>query len=159
MTKEIQLSDHGGDYDAFCEACYQAYLAFWAGNPTFDGKTIQRNAANLTRGKENDFWGIVDGHDPNKQHSTDRYSKVPLLGYVISPENVASGDVLSFKRLDKRKIKIEIFSQSRCYLIVLQEVGRTGRLQFITAHPLSAQQVKKKRKQYEEFVRGGGEPL
>jgi hypothetical protein len=159
MTQEIQLSDYSGNYEAFCEACYQAYLAFWLAAPTFEGKRIQHNASKISRGKEDDFWGIVDGHDATKEHEIERYCKVPLLGYVLSSENVtAAGDVLFIKRLHKRKIRIEVFSQSKRYLVVLQEVGKSH-LQFITAHPLEEWQLKKKLKNYEEFKKSGFKPL
>ncbi len=160
MTQEIQLSDYGGNYEAFCDACYQAYLAFWAGKPTFEGKKIQRNANKVSRGKEDDFWGIVDGHDASKDHEIERYCKVPLLGHVLSPENVkAASDVLFIRRLHKRKIRIEVFSRSKSYLVVLQELGKLDRVQFITAYPLGEGQLRKKLKNYEEFKRNGFEPL
>jgi hypothetical protein len=44
-------------------------------------------------------------------------------------------------------------------MVVLQEIGKTGRVQFITAHPLTDYQVSKKKKQYEEFKQNGCEPI
>lgn len=159
MTQEIILSDYDGNYEAFLEACYQAYLNFWATSPTFQGKTLQRNINKISNGKEDDFWGIVDGHDQDKDHGTERYGKVPFLGHVFAPENISSQDVVFVRRLHQRKIRIEVFSHSKSYLVVLQEIGGHERLQFVTAHPLGTKQLQKKLKSYEEYCRNGGEPL
>ena len=154
--KEINLTDYNGNFDAFLEACYQAYLAFWACEPAFEGKKLQRNKNNLEKGKEVDFWGMVEGHDSEKETNLDRYGKVPLLNHLLDED---ADDVVFYKRHHKGKIRIELFSQSKGYLMVLQEVGKTERLQFITAHPLGQNQIKKKMKNYEEYLRNENKPL
>ncbi len=159
MCTEYDLQDFGGDIQAFIEACYQAYLDFWNSSPTFQTKHVQRGKK-IVEGKETTFWGIVEGHD-DKEIDILRYKKVPLLGHVINETNItAKTDVLFFKRLHNRKIRIEAFSQQNQFLVVLEEKGQqSNKIQFITAHPLSDRQLQKKLRKYNEFVRGGEKPL
>ena len=158
MCREYELEDFNNDIQAFIEACYQAYIDFWNTSPTFRGMSLQRNK-NIIEGKEQDFWGIVEGH---KDDDIDlkRYKKVPLLKYVINEDNISCAeDVLYFRRLYKRKIRIEVFSLYHRFLVVLQEIGQHNKAQLITAHPLSEKQLQKKLKQYKEYIEGGDEPI
>lgn len=160
MLQEIHLADYNGDFSAFCEACYEAYLSFWKNEPCFEGKLLQRNKNKISNGKEDDFWGIVDGHGPNQSQSTERYGKVVFLSYLFDSQNSGMGqDVLFLKRIHKRKVRIEVFSKNKQYLVVLQEIGEQDRVQFITAHPLTAQQLRKKVKHYEDYCNNGKMPV
>lgn len=146
MTEEIKLSDYGGNFDAFLEACYESYLSFWENEPAFDGRKLQRNKNNLDRGKEVDFWGMVEGHNPSRETDLGRYGKVPFLDCLLDE---SATDIRFYKKHHKGKIRVEIFSESKSYLMVLQEIGSTNRAQFITAYPLRQNQLKKKLKSYE----------
>lgn len=158
MCEEYDLSDFNGDVEAFMDACYQAYLTFWDSNPHFQEKRIQRNKNEIS-GKEKDFWGIVEGHSDGEIDLL-RYKKVPILSYLLNPENInANEDVLFFKRIHNRKIRIEIFSISKQYLIVLQEIGNHPRAQFITAFPLGNKQLLKKKKQHQEYIDNEEKPI
>ena len=158
VCREYDLADYGGDIQAFMDACYQAYKDFWQSSPTFQRKKLQRNKGEVN-GKEKDFWGIVEGHNDD-EISIERYKKVPLLNHVVDEDNIlAQEDVLFFKRLHKRKVRVEVFSRSFKYMVVLQEVGNHDRIQFITAHPMTEKTLKKKSKKYEEFRGNGGNPL
>ena len=160
IQDRIKIEDCGGNYGSFLDACYSCYTSFWNSNPTFEGKSLQRNRNNLRDGKEIDFWGIVDVHDSDAQYpSMERYEKVSLLKYLIeNAEN--SRDVFFIKRLHQRKVRIEIFSRSELYSMVLQEIGSTcKKIQFITAHPISERQLQKKEKQLLEYTRGRKKPL
>lgn len=135
MTR-IFLSDHGGNFDAFCEACYQAYLQFWQGNPTLQNKRIMRQQSLGNNERENVFWGIMDGHDPQNQNgSLEKYEKIPCLAYLLEAIAQQDPDVKWFRIRNKGKVRIEIFSQTHRYFMVLQE-GRHV-YNFITAHPMS----------------------
>jgi hypothetical protein len=159
MCRSIKLSDFNGDFQKFMEACYAAYLAFWQSSPTFCGKDILRNTV-LVRGKETDFWSVVDGHDADKDVDVDRYGKTPILGRVVNKEHLrAATDVVYFRRLHQRKVRIEVFSKKHRFLVVLQQIGSHEKVQFITAHPLSKGQLQKKLERVKEYKRGGDEVL
>lgn len=157
MLEELSLEKYNGDYNLFVEACYNCYLKFWESNPVFEDKIIKRNQ-NIFKGKEKDFWGIVEGHDESKDYDIKRYERISLLSYLMDENHIKEQkDVLFFKSLHSRKIRVSIFSKSKKYMIVLQEISKTNKLQFITAYPLTTRQVEKKVRQYEEYCQAKGE--
>lgn len=153
----ILFSDYNGSFEAFCEACYQAYLAFWASRPQLETKRIVRPSV-MERGKEKVFWGIVDGHDDEKTFDGfERYEKIPCLAHMIGSIAQADPDTLYFRIRHKGKLRVHIFSKTDRYLIVLQE--RSQVFDFVTAHPLSARQLEKKVAQWNEAERTDGKIL
>lgn len=157
MFQEILLENYQGDYSVYQKACYQIYLEFWEKEPKFQGKIIQRHISIGTMGQEKVFRGIVKGHDMSKRRiSCQRYEKLPFLSYLVSRCN---SDIHHFKRMHKGKIRIEIFSQQYCYLMVLEEIKKTNKLQFITAHQLDAGQLVQKLKKAKEYTRNNFVPL
>ena len=159
MVKGCQLADFDNNWEKFIEVCYHAYLDFWASNPSFLGRSLERNRK-LIDGKEKDFWGIVHGHSSEKAIQIEQYEKLSLLRYIIHEEAVQEErDVRYFRRLHNRKVRIEVFSiRYRC-LVVLQEIGSHKKVQFITAHPLSRMQLENKMKQYKEYKKNKEDPL
>lgn len=153
----VEYSNYNGDFEAFCDACYAAYTNVWRENPKFQCKPVSRNRQ-LIDDKEQDFWGCVEGHG-NKEPEMHRYGCVGLIGYVLNPHNLSNEDVKFFRRLHNRKIRVEIFSEKKKYLVVLQEIGNIKRYHLITAHPLTSYQLGRKQKQYSEYVLQNGEPI
>ena len=51
MVKGCKLADFENNWEKFIEACYRAYLDFWASNPSFLGRSLERNRK-LIDGKE-----------------------------------------------------------------------------------------------------------
>lgn len=150
MTR-ILLSDHGGDFDAFCDACYEAYQQFWLGSPMSLEKRIVRHRTLGENNRESVFWGIVEGHDDQRQFDTlERYEKIPCLAYMAQAAVSEDADVRWFRIRQNGKLRLHVFSQTHRYLMVLQE--RRDVFDFITAHPLSARQLEKKLKQYTESL-------
>jgi hypothetical protein len=157
MVQEILLENYQGDYSFYQKACYQIYLDFWATQPKFQGKIIQRHISIGIIGQEKVFRGIVKGHDMSKKRtSCQRYQKLPLLSYLV---NRCNSDICHFKRMHKGKIRIEIFSQQYCYLMVLEEIKQTNKLQFITAHPLDTGQLSQKLNRVREYEKSNFIPL
>ncbi len=151
MTPRIFLSDHGGDFEAFCSACYQCYMDFWDNCPQFGGKDILRALA-LENGREKVFWGIVEGHDNQKQfENLERYEKIPCLAFLIQAVALNDADVKWFRIRHKGKLRVQIFSKAHRYLMVLQE--RKKVFDFVTAHPISQRQLDKKMEQYEASLK------
>lgn len=153
MTR-IFLSDHGGNFDAFCDACYQAYLQFWQGNPALLGKRLVRHRTMGEDGKEKVFWEIVDGHDPQSQSgTTERYEKIPCLAYLVTAAAGNNPDVKWFRNRHNGKIRIHIFSQTHRYLMVLQERRNQDVLDFISGHPISTKKLNTLLQRHAESLR------
>ena len=153
----ILLQDYNNHYTDYQKACYQVYLEFWNTQPKFQGKTIQRHIAIGTLGQEKVFRGIIKGHDIQKKRtSCERYEKLPFLSYLV---NRCNSDIYHFKRIHKGKTRIEIFSQQYYYLMVLEEIKKSNKLQFITAHPLDTGQLAQKLKKVTHYENNNFIPL
>lgn len=158
MTYRIFLNDYGGNVDAFHAACYAAYQEFWNGTPVFEGLPVLRHTGLAEKGWEKTFWGIVEGHKDEREFAKlERYEKIPCLHYIIERAATGDADVRWYQIRRDGKIRVEIFSESHGFLMVLQR--QTKKHFFITAHPLSQRQVEKKMANYREWLEGGKVPL
>ncbi|MCH9852762.1 MAG: hypothetical protein K0U45_04585 [Alphaproteobacteria bacterium] len=159
----ITLADCNDDYDVLRDRCYQHYCDIWLQNPLFNNKPIYR-ARDLIDGKEESFWGIVDGHNDDKQYEylrryeTITYFKEIILNVHQSKNNYYYSNDVALRWLQKEtddilwfifNRKTTIFSIKLNYLIVLNENKKHARL--ITGFPISEQKKNKMIARWQEY--------
>ena len=155
------LKDTYDNWDSFLDACYQEYLSFFQSNPKLFGKPLRRSLSiDPQTNREKDFWGICNGHDPNKQYNDmERYETISYLRYVVCtctqgrPDR--SAEIIWWKTVRNRKQRLMLLCETLSYLVVCQINGESDNpssYQFITAYPVTGKRsFETKIKEFEAF--------
>ena len=140
--KLLKISDFQNDFNLLLEECYNCYLSIWQNELVFNNKPIIRNK-NLDKEKEQDFWGIVEGHSNHMVfEGLLRYETLPILKYILQEvSKTTNNDFEDIIWFYSERRRVNILSKKLKYLIILHECEKINR--FITAFPVNEIKVQK----------------
>lgn len=133
LPKLIELSQFGGDWQAFIDSAYDYYARdFIRDEPTLLGRTVKSKRHVAYNGQDHSFWHCIEEHAGGSRNEENRIPKISLVERIRWPrpiiEHVArTPGILAWTEIHHghgTSKRAHLFVEDEDYCVVLEPRGK-----------------------------------